>query len=358
MKVIIINKTNFKNTYICVLNEKYKVNKKILLDKENEIEFDLSTDKFIYYTNGRIKSEIMILSDNLSVVECLYCKKTRKYKFDLKIKEKDSYGRVDTYILKDEKNLYFREDKEKVINVYVPSFYDENKKYKVLLMFDSQNIFDISKVGNYTTKNDPYGSWQVEVSLEYHKYEYIVVGIENADKYREHELSFFYDDIKGMNKLKRFLTNSFHLNDLDNFINETLLPFINERYNVILENLSVAGASCGGAAALYVGLKNNEKYDNIYAFTSATGILSKRCLNQVFAKLVKGKTSLPNICLFQGLNDDLERLLYSGNKYIKELLIKNGYDETKLYEYIESSANHNEDAWRYAFNYYFYLLNK
>ena len=53
-------------------------------------------------------------------------------------------------------------------------------------MFDSQNCFDLNKVGNYTSKNDPYGGWQIESSIND---EYIVVGIENADKYRSIELT-------------------------------------------------------------------------------------------------------------------------------------------------------------------------
>ena len=57
------------------------------------------------------------------------------------------------------------------------------------------------------------------------------------------------------------------------------------------------------------------------------------------------------IFLFQGENDDLEKTLFKGNQHIKEMLVKKGYFADKILEYFEPSAQHNEDAWRYAFNY-------
>lgn len=348
MQLIINNKLSFKNTFIVTLDKNYSVVRERKIEKGKQtIDIDLENEKFLYYTNKRTKSEVIILSNNLNTLDLLYCKETKNYKFDLQIENCNKYGKVFNFTLKDEKNLFYRKDKSKNVNIYVPSSYDGSKPYKLLVMFDSQNIYHKEKVGNYTDKNDPYGSWQVETSLKYRYDNYIVVGIENADEYRESELSFNDEELKKPLGIKTGL----YLDNLDDFINETLLPFVKSKFDVLLTNLGICGASCGGLASLYVGLKNLEKYDFIFSFTAALGILGKDGVEKVFNKYNFNNVNLPYVFLFQGLADDLEKMLHSGNQYIKENMVKRGYHEKLIDEYIEKDAKHNEDAWRYAFNY-------
>lgn len=351
MTIRIINKINWKETYVVFLNEKYKVIKKEIID---DYEKCYVTDaKFCYLTNNKRNTEIVILSENISILEFSYCRKTKKYKADLKIDNKIKYGKVETFFVKDEKNLFYREDCMKIINVYTPSDYDERKKYNIIIMFDSQNIFDKKKVGNYTKNNDPYGGWQVETSLEYLYNNYIVVGIDNADKYRENELTPNVNDKKIKEYLVKELGNidGLYLDNLDDFINETLIELIKRKYNVNTDTYGICGSSCGGLASLYLGLKNINKYDFIFTFTPAIGLLNKSLLDIFFSNFNYNKANQPFVFLFQGENDDLEKTLFKGNQYIKELLVKKGYFTDKILEYFEPSAQHNEDAWRYAFNY-------
>lgn len=348
MQLIINNKLSFKNAFIVTLDKNYDVVSERKIEKGiQKIDINLDIEKFLYYTNKRVKSEVIILSNNLNTLDLLYCKETKNYKFDLQIENCNEYGKVFNYSLKDEKNLFYRQDKSKNINIYVPNSYDGSKPYNVLVMFDSQNIFHKEKVGNYTDKNDPYGSWQVETSLKYKYDNYIVVGIENADEYRESELSFDDEELKAPLGIK----NGLHLDNLDDFINETLLPFVKSKFNVLTANMGICGASCGGLASLYVGLKNYNKYDFVFSFTAALGILGREGIEKLFRKYDFNNKKLPYVFLFQGLADDLEKLLHSGNQYIKTNMIKMGYLEELIDEYIEKDAKHNEDAWRYAFNY-------
>ena len=349
MQLIINNKLSFKNTFIVTLDKNYVVVSEIKIEKGKQtIDIDLENEKFLYYTNKRTKSEVIILSNNLNTLDLLYCKETKNYKFDLQIENCNKYGKVFNYTLKDEKNLFYRKDKSKNVNIYVPSSYDGSKPYKLLVMFDSQNIYHKEKVGNYTDKNDPYGSWQVETSLKYRYDNYIVVGIENADEYRESELSFNDEELKKPLGIKTGL----YLDNLDDFINETLLPFVKSKFNVLTTNMGICGASCGGLASLYVGLKNIDKYEFIFSFTAALGILGKNGVEKVFSKYNFNNENLPYVFLFQGLADDLEKMLHNGNQYIKENMVKRGYLEEFIGEYVEKDAKHNEDAWRSAFNYF------
>lgn len=351
MKLTVINKVLWKNVYLVLLDKDNNIieKEKLSFDSNKKVikDIDLNKAKYCYFTNDVRKTDIIILSTNLSILTLRYNRKTKLYKCDLYNEKQKEYGKVYTYVLKDEKNLFYRKDASKVVNIYVPSYYDPKKKYKVLIMFDSQNIYHLEKVGKYTTLNDPYGSWQVEASLENTKLDYIVVGIENADEYRESELSFDDEELKAPLGIK----NGLHLDNLDDFINETLLPFVKSKFNVLTANMGICGASCGGLASLYVGLKNYNKYDFVFSFTAALGILGREGIEKLFRKYDFNNKKLPYVFLFQGLADDLEKLLHSGNQYIKTNMIKMGYLEELIDEYIEKDAKHNEDAWRYAFNY-------
>lgn len=351
MNIRIINKINWKETYVVFLNEDYQEIRREIIEVSKN--FFVTDAKFCYLTNNKRNTEIVILSENISILEFSYCRKTKKYKADLKIDNKIKYGKVETFFVKDEKNLFYREDCTKIINVYTPSDYDERKKYNIIIMFDSQNIFDKKKVGNYTKNNDPYGGWQVETSLEYLYNDYIVVGIDNADKYRENELTPNVNDKKIKEYLVKELGNidGLYLDNLGDFINETLIKFIKEKYSVNSDSFGICGSSCGGLASLYLGLKNINRCDFIFTFTPAIGLLSKSLLERFLSNFKFNDVNQPFIFLFQGENDDLERMLFNGNQYLKELLVKNGYYCNKIVEYFESSALHNEDAWRYAFNY-------
>ena len=151
MELIIIKKVTWKNVYLVLLDENYNVIEKENLLFDNKIakkEINLAQAKYCYFTNEKYKTDIIILSTNLSILTLRYNRKTKLYKCDLYNENQDEYGKVYNYLLKDEKNLFYREDKSKVIKVYIPSYYDSKKKYKVLIMFDSKNIYHLEKVGN------------------------------------------------------------------------------------------------------------------------------------------------------------------------------------------------------------------
>ena len=42
--------------------------------QSDQTEIDLENERFLYYTNKRIKSEVIILSNNLNTLDLLYCK--------------------------------------------------------------------------------------------------------------------------------------------------------------------------------------------------------------------------------------------------------------------------------------------
>ena len=335
-----------------ILDENYK---EIRVEKSNSFNVLLDRDYFIYFSILDKKSEVIRLSNLLTSLEVKYFDDKEKLEVNI---NSENYGEVKVIKLKDEKNLFFREDKEKVINILLPFNYDKNKKYGLILMFDSQNIYDINKVGKYTLLNDPYGGWQVDstLSIVKEKYgkEYIVVGIEDADKYRATELTPSSKIYKFKEILKDLDEESLldgEMDHFDDFINETLLPYVFNEYSIDMNEIGIIGASSGGLASYYIGLKNYLKYKFIFTFTPATGFIEDESLFE-FYKNINMNDKLPYIFYYQGNKGFLENILYEVNKDLINNLVKSNYKKENIYEYIEESYDHNEVSWRFAFNYF------
>lgn len=368
MKLKIINKTTWNNVYAKFYKKCRRTNETVKLNFiNNEAIIDVDLNKFLYLflnDGAEISTEIIILSENLDTISLEYNPNKECYDAYL-INENMKYNKVLNYQLIDEKNLFYRPDKAKHIHILTPNNFKKEKTYGLLLMFDGQNIFDKRNVGNYTSLNDPYGSWQVDVSMasltkHFKDKEYIVVGIENADELRMNELMMGKNF--GYVRDKKILENNFvgYLDNLDNFINETLFPYLTSNYNIDLKNIGISGSSCGGVACHYVGLKNLGKYNFILCYTPASALYDDQYWIKFYQKLdfENNKEKLPFFYYFQGKKDSLEKMLAKGNKNLIQNLIDNGYDENLIDSYIEPKAFHNETAWRYAFNYMIYKTHQ
>ncbi len=368
MKITLVNNTIWKQVFVKLLNkerveiEKYKVN---FNDNIACLDIDLDKAFYLYLNNGRTKStEIIYLSENINTIELKY-NHIRKETDAYFVNNNCSYNEVINYTLKDDKNLFYREDKSKNIHVLLPSNYDEAKSYGLLLMFDGQNIYDKNNVGNYTLLNDPYGSWQIDVSLSniknHFNEEYIIVGLENADFYRMNELMMNkeFGEVRSKDVLEGYPLVGY-LDNLDDFINETLLPFIFSKYNVDQNKIGIGGSSCGGVACHYVGLKNLGKYKFILCYTPASALYFDESWSKFYEKLdfKANYSKLPIFYYFQGQKDDLEKMLSKFNEHLVSNLLDKGYNKDLVMSLIEPTAYHNETAWRFAFNYMIYKTHE
>ncbi len=364
MQLELIKKCGWKKVVVNVLGK----NKTLLrqeqvkfINSSTFIEFDLKSDMYFYLSNEKgYKTETIIISKNTNKMYLEYNRKKKKYYLYL-TDDDNLYNETISYILEDEKNLYFRNDKAKKIDIIIPKNYDSKRKYGLLIMFDGQNLFDKNNTGNYTDKNDPYGSWQIDVSMSMLaktlKKEFIVVGIEHTDILRTNELitpesfgKLKNDDLIEEREKKGYIDY------LDAFINETLLPYITSKYSIDLNNIGISGSSMGGLGCHYIGLKNLGKYKFILCYTPASALIEDKAWVKFYKQLdfKNNLEKLPLFYFFQGRNDDLEELLYQGNIDLIKNLVKSGYSKKMIKSYIEESAMHNEVAWRYAFNYMIY----
>jgi predicted alpha/beta superfamily hydrolase len=142
------------------------------------------------------------------------------------------------------------------------------------------------------------------------------------------------------------------LDDLGNFIINTLYPIIENQYKIKKYNVGICGSSAGGNAALYLGMKYSNIFSFIFTLTPAIGFYTDEALTKFFKSHVNEEIPQPEIYFFQGVNCDLEKLLAHLNLNLVQNLLEAGIKKENIVTYIEQDAEHNEDAWRFVVNYF------
>ena len=282
----------------------------------------------------------------------------------LSIPGNDITGRVENYVLKDEKNLSHREDLSKKISVFIPESYDNVTPHDILYFFDAQNLF--ANAGHYTDNGDPYGSWQLDLVIHELKRQYgtniIVVGIDNADIYRSQELFMNPADFGMLSPLATAIPEDDFsrgfLDGLSTFIINTLHPFIKRKYCIKEDNIGIGGSSMGGIASFYCALRELGFYKYVLSYSPAYGLYEMSAFDDYFKqkKFAEQGDKLPKIHIYCGEGDPLERLLIPSSKAMKKLLVANGYDADKICETYDDEKPHNEESWRLILPLSFSLL--
>lgn len=269
----------------------------------------------------------------------------------------DNYGKVKYYELSDNKNLSFLPSRTKKVSIYTPPSYDECFKYPLLVMFDGQNLY--AKANGREINQDAYGSWNVDGIVTKFDKEYnkgvIIVAIDNADGFRDSELtmSLSFGEWSGLESSDAFLNGK--LDNLGNFILQTVLPFIKNNYSINDNKIGIIGASSGGLASYYLGLRDNEIYSCIGAFSPANALFTADAWHQYYKRMVL--KNRPRIYVYCGYNDFLEDKLIDGARQIKDI-VEYGYTPDEIKERYIEDALHNEAFWRNVFpDFLEYFLN-
>ena len=327
------------------------------VDGKGDFVFDFDNDLYdhIEFSNASNEKTGKVYFGNLSVgVEYKLNKGMGRELTYLFARDIEKTGRVDNFVLRDEKNLSHRKDLSKKISVFVPNSYDGVTPHDILYFFDAQNLF--SQAGEYTENGDPYGSWQLDVVLSeiYRQYgkNILVVGIDNADEYRSNELFMNPQDFGELAPLATAIPeDNFsvgYLDGLSSFMVSTLHLFIKEHYCISEENIGVGGSSMGGIAAFYCGLREMGFYKYILSYSPAYGLYEMSAFENWFSKIdfMGNIDKLPKIHIYCGEGDPLERLLIGSSKAMKGTLVRYGYPENKLFETYDAEKPHNEESWR------------
>ncbi len=266
--------------------------------------------------------------------------------------ETEDYGRVEYFTLTDGKNLSYLPGGKKKISVYTPRGYSSAKKYGVLYMFDSQNLY--AGAAGAEQSHDSYGSWAVDVAVnnlvKNGKDGFIIVAIDNTDGHRDSELTMSQSFGTLTNLADNNDFKNGKLDELGDFMKNTLIPWVNSNYSVYPDRsmTGIAGSSSGGLAAYYLGLRDNDVYGYIGAFSPANGLFTSMDWKNFYSRkdFSKGK---PKVYVYCGYGDNgLEDMLAPSAKEVK--LLKNyGFDAASITENYLKGATHSENYWRVAF---------
>ena len=252
---------------------------------------------------------------------------------------------------------------QKKVYVFTPPNFDNkrDKKYKVIYIFDGQNAFEM--------QNDQYkcsapNSWGLDTVLSENAcyLDYVVVGIFNGEGeiVRDTQLTMSqrFGKLTPMGAKEYGHFENGQLEALGDFMLETLIPYVIKNYNVsnAREDVTILGASSGGLASLYLGLRDSAVYGPIGAFSPASGLFYTRDW-QRFLSQIKSTYNKQKIYIYCGRNtsDFLEETLYktpddsicSADK-LKGVLSDLGVNDNDVVEDFVDGAIHNEIYWNTA----------
>ena len=236
------------------------------------------------------------------------------------------------------------EKRTKDILIWTPDDYDASSedKYSVIYMTDGQNVFDRSSTST--------GSWGAAESAlamaENGGEKCIIVGIENADSWRDNELTPDIGEV---------LSEDYedgHGEYFADFVVDTVMPYINENYNVYTdrEHTHVSGSSSGGIESFYIAMAHPDKFASVGALSPAFLLFSDDTWVDWLSQQDYSENA-PFIYLYCGNSsaDSLEQALYTGTVSMPDNLKKIGYPEDKIVTKLYDDGVHNEMYWRAIF---------
>lgn len=320
-------------------------------DGDETLEVSLKKDKSFddgetaAYTGSAdtaLYDRVIVKSDDIETEELAY----NDYVTLWDISTGSCYAGADSgsYKPKYERKSFDYEKRTKDVLIWTPEDYDasSDEKYAVIYMTDGQNLFDRSATST--------GSWGVAesaLSMASNGGEKcIIVGIENADGWRDNELT---PDIGKVRDEEYKDGKGEYFSD---FVVNTVMPYINENYNVYTdrEHTHVCGSSSGGIESFYIAMTHPDKFASVGALSPAFLLFSDEDWIEYLGKIDYSQNA-PLVYLYcgNGSADSLEQMLYAGTVTMPDNLKKIGYPEDKVVMKLYEDGIHREMYWRAVF---------
>ena len=223
-------------------------------------------------------------------------------------------------------------NRERQIRIYLPPNYNEtSKNYPVLYMHDGQNLFDDAT--SYV------GEWGVDEILDQMYYddgfELIVVGVDNGQADRIHELTAWDHEKYGKEEGKEYME----------FIVNTIKPYIDSNYRTLTDrrNTAIMGSSLGGLISHYAIFQYPDTF-------SKAGILSPSYWWGEGAFLQAQTTKLPSDTqLYMLMGEKEGQAMINSFNLMINLFEASGYEEEQIRFKITPEGDHNERFWNSEF---------
>ena len=247
--------------------------------------------------------------------------------------------------------------RDRNVRIYLPPDYftNANRRYPVIYMQDGQNLFEPSPLSGF--------SWEVDKTLDRlfemdpQKYAFIVVGIDSntvgvkrLDEYCPWQCRIYETPEDPW----RYMLVGGEGDPYTTFVAHTLKPLIDSEFRTLPErnHTLVAGSSMGGLISLYMGLKCNNVFSKIGAFSTALIFAYDRMVEFINKLELDNKVK---VWLYVGGKEvsDPQRpeealgFLSTNTKLCDVLQKKLGQENVTFV--VDQDATHSEEYWRTYF---------
>ena len=228
-----------------------------------------------------------------------------------------------------------KEDKNRLVRIYLPSNYDSANNLSVIYMMDGKNLFD-----KYTSFVGEWGVDEIiEERLKESKQSYIVVGIDSAktDIGRVCEMLPSNKHLASVDDLPLDLES--YGDVLGKFIVEKLKKEVDTLFKTNKDVSYIGGSSMGGLFSFYLGQKYPSIFKGTLAFSPAFCLYQKDYFKEELNKI---NISNHKLYLLVGDVEYENQFVYLTN-YVNDYLSKNKYPYVKYIH--DLNGHHNEDFW-------------
>lgn len=227
-------------------------------------------------------------------------------------------------------------NRKRRIWIYLPQDYLTNptKRYNVMYMQDGQNLFD---------KYFSFGEeWQIDETLnrlfdQNSDEGCIVVGIDNGGASRIGEYTPYVNQNHGGGEGDKYMM----------FIINTLKPYIDQNFRTkpTREHTAIGGSSLGGLISFYIGMKNQDIFSRILAFSPSFWWHSN------IYKMVEneGKQQTMKIFLMAGGNEEPDDDVVTKTKKMYDALQDEGFTKNEVFFATHNDGTHSEWYWAREF---------
>lgn len=225
--------------------------------------------------------------------------------------------------------------------IYLPSDYAvPTNYYPVIYMHDGQTVFGVCN--DATEKRLSVDNALEKLLLDKVMSGKMVVAVESVDQYRRQELNAI--------KISKASSEP-RIDDYANFIVFTLKPFIDNTFRTLpqREYTCIAGFSAGAACSIYIGLKYQEIFSKIGAFSftltksfynipeTIKSLFLKRYEMRIYMDVGKmERQGLP-----EKIRNEFVRDFEHALKTFYTMLKDFGFDESELKYYIDEKGEHS-----------------
>ena len=255
---------------------------------------------------------------------------------------------MDRVIIKDIYSENLKRNKR--VRIILPLSYEESElSYPVLYMHDGQNLVDPSPFSNH--------SWEVMATMDECFDEVggvIIVGIDSDNVYRIMEYS---NDLNrsAVKRLKSMNAENIRPegDEYGKFLIEELKPLIDKEFRTkpTKEFTSMAGSSCGGNISIYLGLKYQDVFSCIGAFSPAYYIV-KKGLYEFLDKIEIDSDFKIYHDMGTKENGFFSKIYFNEQRVFQDYISKK-MPEENLMQVIDEGATHSEVHWAKRFKKFF-----